>query len=435
MRRFGWLFGISLSMALGLASACKENHDGGDTQTNWLKSCTSSDECGAFECLCGRCTQSCQTDADCEVTPVSTTCQAASSQAAQTFCGGEAPLSGICIETPAATPSDSTAATDVADFCQRFVQTYCEYTASCGCGAAAADQCRTNLASTCQPGGLFDGLGAAAAAGEIKYDAAAADALLARLNDPEAPCVEEPFRNLRLTSDELYSWAGTFTGTKALGDACSLPVNYKGGFSDCAEGACAPADATSGTCIALVGLGEACDASGDHNFKATTAHLCFDHRPSDSDGEYESAFDSLSCVPGATGASVCARGLANDQPCNDDEACSSGRCQSTGVQMGVCAELLADGEPCSYGGDCLSGSCPANPSGTVCEPPRADGEPCSLGAECASGGCYGSPGSQVCAVPLARAIGEACGSDADCTTQVCRMGTCWADICGDYLDP
>jgi hypothetical protein len=185
-----------------------------------------------------------------------------------------------------------------------------------------------------------------------------------------------------------------------------------------------------------VGLGDACDASGDHNLIATTAWLCFDHRPADSDGEYESAFDSLSCVPGAAGKTVCARGLANDQPCNDDEACSSGRCQSTGVHMGVCAELLADGQPCSSGGDCVSGSCPENPAGMpVCEPPRADGEPCSLGPECASGGCYGAVGSEVCAVPLARAIGETCGSDADCATQVCRMGTCWADICRDYLEP
>jgi hypothetical protein len=439
MNRFGWLLGISLSMAVGLASACKESHEGGDTQTNWLKDCTSSDQCGEFECICGRCTQSCQADDDCQTTPVATVCQAAASEAAHALCGDAAPPSGICLEPPLTmTPAP---ASDVADFCQRFVQSYCAYTERCGCGAAVAEQCRTTLASTCQPGGLLDAVGVAVAAGDLKYDAAAGDALLARLEEPAAPCVEETFRNLHLTSDELYSWAGTFTGTKALGAACKSPVGYKGGFNDCAEGVCAGADiadeGAGGTCIALVGLGDACDASGDQNLKATTGRLCFDARPADSDGEYESAFDSLSCAPGGAAGNVCARGLAVGQACNGREACSSGRCQSTGVQMGVCAELLADGQSCISGSDCLSGSCPSAPTGMpVCAPPSADGQPCALGSQCLSGGCYDNgAGSQVCAAPLARAMGEACANDFDCTTQVCRMGTCWADICGDYLEP
>jgi hypothetical protein len=58
MNRLGWLFGVLLSSVLAFASACKETRDGGDTQTNWLKVCASSDECGAFECICGRCTPS-----------------------------------------------------------------------------------------------------------------------------------------------------------------------------------------------------------------------------------------------------------------------------------------------------------------------------------------------------------------------------------------
>jgi hypothetical protein len=289
-----------------------------------------------------------------------------------------------------------------------------------------------------EPGGALDSLRRRVAAGDLKYDAAAGDALQARLKEPGAPCVKETFLNLRLTSDELYSWAGTFIGTKALGQACSSPVSYKGGFNDCAEGLCAATDAGGGgTCIALVHLGAACDASGDQNLKATTARLCFDARPADSDGEYESAFDSLSCVPGGAGGNVCARALAVGQPCNDDEACSSGRCQSTGVQMGECAELLADGQPCTSGGDCKSGSCPSGPmAGPLCAPLRADGQPCALGSQCTSGGCYDTgAGSEVCAVPLARAIGETCVSDTDCATDVCRMGICWADICGSYLEP
>ena len=437
MNRFGWLFGVLLSLVLGSASGCKESHEGGDTQTNWLKACASSDECGAFECICGRCTQSCQSTDDCQGTPVTTTCQAAASDAAQTFCGDNAPPAGICM---APTSTTMPVAANVADFCQRFVESYCAYTESCGCGAMAADQCRTTLASTCQPGGAFDGVQQAVAAGDLKYDAAAGDALLARLEEPGTPCVKATFRNLRLTSDELYSWAGTFIGTKALGQACSLPVGYKGGFNDCAEGVCAAAGAEAsggGNCIALVRLGDACDASGDHNLKATTARLCFDARPADSDGEYESAFDSLSCVPGAAGGNVCARELAVGQPCNNDEACSSGRCQSTGVQMGECAELLADGQPCISGGDCISGSCPSDPTaGSLCAPPRADGQPCSLSSQCTSGGCYDTgAGSEVCAAPLARAIGEACASDTDCATEVCRMGICWADVCGNFLEP
>ena len=300
---------------------------------------------------------------------------------------------------------------------------------------AAGEQCRSKLASTCQPGGAFDALQTAVTAGDMRYDAVRAEALLARLKAPGAACAKETFLNLRLSSDELYSWAGTFMGTKALGETCAFPVSYKGGFNDCAEGVCAAAEAGGGTCIALVGLGEACDASGDHNLKATTQRLCFSSRPADSDGEYESAFDSLSCLPGPTGGNVCARSLALAQPCNADEACSSGRCQSTGVQMGVCAELLADGEACSRAADCLSGSCPADTSGMhVCGPPRPDGVACAQPQDCAAGACPDRGGTdKMCAPPLARAIGNPCANDSDCTTDVCRQGACWADICREYL--
>jgi len=435
MNRFGWLFGVLLALGFGFAGGCKENHETGDTQTNWLKACASSDECGAFECICGRCSQACEAADDCRSTPVATACQASASDAARTFCGDEAPPTGICI-APGSTMVPSSAP-DVGEFCQHFVESYCVYVESCGCGTAAADECRATMASTCQPGGAFDGVQQTVAAGSLQYDAAAGDALLGRLEEPGAPCVKETFLNLRLTSDELYSWAGTFIGTKALGEACSLPVGYKGGFNDCAEGVCAAAEAGGGgTCIALVGLGEACDASGDHNLKASTARLCYEARPADSDGEYESAFDSLSCVPAGANGNVCARQLAIGQPCNNGEACSSGRCQSTGVQMGECAALLADGQPCTSGADCISGSCPNDATaGSLCAPPRADGEPCSVGSQCTSGGCYDTGAGSVCAVPLARAVGETCAADADCVTDVCRMGACLADVCGSYLEP
>lgn len=181
----------------------------------------------------------------------------------------------------------------------------------------------------------------------------------------------------------------------------------------------------------------ACDASGDRALVSTTARLCFDARAVDSDGEYETAFDSLSCVPGANGAFVCSRDLDAGQPCHNGEACRSGRCNYIGPNVAVCAPKLEDGEPCVAAGDCTSGGClPSTTSANVCAPKKNEGAACGVDSDCVSGLCRqaaGQPGP-VCRSSRGSANGEPCLEDDDCAARVCRRGVCWADICGDYVE-
>jgi hypothetical protein len=294
----------------------------------------------------------------------------------------------------------------------------------------------------CQAGGAFASLASAVEAGDLLYDPAAADALFSRLHQPEPLCVEEAFRALRLDSVELYSLGGVFRGTRAPGSPCTMAVGYKGGISDCGEGVCAPDGSGGGICIRFVGPGEECDASGDDHFDSTTARLCHDRRLADSDGEYESAFDSLSCLPTTTGSPtrVCVGQIADGEPCQHSSSCQSGACLGS-PDAGLCSAKLMDGEPCAAHGDCQSGAC-QNGEPRVCGAPLADAEPCEYSSEaCASGFCNDlDGGSGFCAPAPTREVGEPCSSSAECISQghgdssrgLCQAGVCVADICAEY---
>jgi hypothetical protein len=300
----------------------------------------------------------------------------------------------------------------------------------CGCGADASTRYREQAAAACAAEGPLGGLAAAVESGELRYDAAAAAALFARLDAPDPPCVKEPFRNLRLDSREVYSFAGVFSGTRALGEPCRFPVSYKGGTNDCREGVCASDDAGAGMCIALVGVGQSCDASGDENLLASSPRLCHETRACDSDGEYELSFDGVSCVEG-----VCAQGLADGLACRTDEVCSSGRCTGTSPER-TCQLRAAPGEACSTSNDCSAGACRYDLTPRVCGELLADGLPCAYDdAACASGRCSDADDGGICIPPASSAIGSACTLDKECVGEgVCRSGLCFADICGQYLD-
>jgi hypothetical protein len=335
---------------------------------------------------------------------------------------------------------------DPSDFCRQYVEAFEGYLETCGCGAEALAGYRARMASACKPGEAFiSSLSQAVAAGELTYDARAASALFARLGRKNPPCVQEPYVALGLESGQVWSYAGTFTGTRALGQPCRLPVSYKGGVSDCREGACAPDGAGGGVCIALAGEGEACDESGEDQLKSTTGRLCFDERAAvDSDGEYESAFDSLSCVPSSPGATsrVCVRGLADGEPCRSGDPCRSGLCSQVDGADRVCVPKGANGAGCASHGECESGACkPAEPR--VCGPLLANGEPCGYAASaCQSGSCNDPDGTGgFCGPAPSRLPGEPCASSVDCITaghgdsrdKVCHEGRCIADVCAAQL--
>lgn len=438
----GWTASLLLS---SLLVACGESAQGGDTQTNWLKECQVSTECGDLECICGRCTRLCEAR-ECGGVSAEARCFPATNQGVQKICeeseptamclrgcesagqcaSGEQCLEGACV--PAMAPPVGTA-DDAAGFCQLWIDSFAEYMDSCGCGRNASTRYREQAASICATDGAFGDLAAAVERGELRYDAAAAAALFARLDAPDPLCVEEPFRNLRLDSLEVYSLAGAFKGTRASGEPCRRPVSYKGGINDCSEGVCASDGSGTGVCIALVDVGQACDASGDENLLASSPRLCHSIRPADSDGEYELSFDGLSCVEG-----VCGENLENGQPCKVDEVCSSGRCSGTAPTLS-CQPKAAPGEACVSSDDCLTGACRQDAAAQVCGELLADGSPCAYDDDaCSSGHCSDASNGGVCLPPASLGIGSACLEDAECVGGVCRGGLCFADICGDYLD-
>lgn len=97
MRQIRLVFlGATLSFFAGLFSGCQGEGPQENSNTNWLKECDSTDECGSLVCLCGTCTQSCDTEDDCAGNGASS-CIAASEDAASVVCDGTPPTAGICL--------------------------------------------------------------------------------------------------------------------------------------------------------------------------------------------------------------------------------------------------------------------------------------------------------------------------------------------------
>ena len=67
-----------VSVAL-VASCTARSHqspaDGTDSATHWLRRCEDNSECGGLQCLCGLCTASCSSDADCREAGAGATCR------------------------------------------------------------------------------------------------------------------------------------------------------------------------------------------------------------------------------------------------------------------------------------------------------------------------------------------------------------------------
>ena len=311
--------------------------------------------------------------------------------------------------------------------CVRLTTAFCDHSARCGCDPAVVQRCRDSVATCAGQGSTAFGGSDLVASGDLIYHPEALDALLVHLADPSASC-DALFIDLGLDSASVFSLGGVLTGTHNVGSPCTSLVGQKGGVSDCKSGAlCQKTAGGQNRCVALVGLGGACDVGTDPE------RMCFDRRPPDSDNEFESSFDALVCVPTATGATTgtCRTNLDDGLPCHMDETCKSGRCISTGVNQGVCSPKLADGDTCSFPTDCQSGAC-----GSVCGPPMADGVACFYDDKsCASGSCH-APDNQttsktpgVCGPKLAKALGAPCAQGYECATGVCRSSVCVERIC------
>lgn len=83
----------------GLALAGLSCSPGGPqvgSQTNWIRACESSEECGQLECICGTCTAVCSVDDECSSLP-GASCVATGDPGAIALCGGSAPPAALCL--------------------------------------------------------------------------------------------------------------------------------------------------------------------------------------------------------------------------------------------------------------------------------------------------------------------------------------------------
>lgn len=85
------------ALSLALAGACNSPQDSDlGSQTNWLKLCDNSGECGDLQCSCGLCTKPCSEIAACEAF-AGATCVVPAAEGAIATCDGVRPATGMCL--------------------------------------------------------------------------------------------------------------------------------------------------------------------------------------------------------------------------------------------------------------------------------------------------------------------------------------------------
>jgi O-glycosyl hydrolase len=86
-----------LLLSLLLAACSPGAGAGGDSQTNWLRSCRTDSECGSKQCLCGVCTHACSAASACSGLP-GASCSDANEAGVIAQCSGSpAPSAGLCM--------------------------------------------------------------------------------------------------------------------------------------------------------------------------------------------------------------------------------------------------------------------------------------------------------------------------------------------------
>lgn len=367
--------------------------------------------------------------------------------------------SGVeCVESgpcPVRTPVSTDISTPEG-FCGAWIEAFAAFIQRCGCGEIALRNWRSTNRALCEPTGFFGRAAASARSGALTYDADAAVRLLARLEQSDAPCDPYTNRALGLDSKEIYSLAGVFVGTRALGERCGYTAPQQDGVSDCREGYCG-GDPLRGeaSCIAFVGEGEECDGSGLARFRQGTFRLCHAVRLADPDGNYRSAFDTLRCASRAPNdtTSICVTALPDGAECSASLQCASTHCAGLTSELtsGTCAPKFHVGEPCTTHAECTSGACAMNEP-RVCVEPFADGGPCAdSDTACSSGYCAASAEGLHCAARPTQSPGDPCAEASDCISPFplgwvgqygelraarnCQSGACVEPICGAFTTP
>lgn len=260
----------------------------------------------------------------------------------------------------------------------------------------------------CHPGNrYYDAQIMAVAAGRAEFDAEAAAACLEGLAG--VTCFEG-------TSNEVSECGRVFTGTVALGGACTTPTLYTLRSLECAAGASCSVGATCpGACVAPPargGNGDACDPT----MACDADHVCRDGvcvARRGAGAECASHYDcqsGLFCGPGAGATNACLDPSAIVAP--------GGPCLLTPLSDSCPAELVCVCDDCDLAGTCVTPVA----IGARCEATA----PCGHSARCVDGTC------RPIAMPKGDcSTGAVCPLTHACDGSICRALPALGDGCVD----
>lgn len=214
-----------------------------------------------------------------------------------------------------------------------------------------------------------------------------------------------------------------FTGTVPLGGACRIGAECEGGFPVLAS--CDTGDACPGRCVAMPGLGEACELRGGCRWPLLcgTDAVCVSGAVGAPCAHTLDCWTPLRCLPGVDGASVCTEPPGEGAPCAFAEPCAS----ALACVGGICAAPASDGESCGAERPCADGlRCVASRCAYIAAPSEAcDGATrvCPHGFACERTRCQPLP-----------ALGDACDARRACVQGLCAGGVCVGLSTGEPCD-
>lgn len=318
-------------------------------------------------------------------------------------------------------------------FCEDFFDAVCQQLWRCGCNERALEICEYQLES-CSEEGFFLSLKEGIAKGWLRYDPAAADAVLARMTDAPEAC-DDQFVVLGFDSVSGHTFGGVFRGTLDAGSECEPDRKAEPGVSYCREGLlCLLASDQVHRCAPIAAPGEACPVVPED-----PGSSCLERRPVDPDGTFTSAQSDLACVPDTAGSETgtCQRGAADGTHCAHHSQCDSGFCQVTEGEevQSTCARRAANGRTCFEPNACDSGRCDFSMDPPTCAEPSPKGGDCLIAEDCASGHCVWAEDESfgTCEeAPTPLAPGAECGAQDACAGGLCVDNVCLQPICTTY---
>lgn len=262
-------------------------------------------------------------------------------------------------------------------FCEGVAQALCAPLDACGCGES---DCVAVQKAECEGeyGVVSASVEAAVVNGDVVYDGLAAYRLIRKLGEGSKECLD-PNAALAWTRRDMIDFEGVFVGQIPVGESCDMSFSPYA-VNTCADGVCMQDAEGNSHCMAIAGVGEACNSK--------TVCLELDRKVS----MRELATGSLlaRCAASPDGEQLCQAPVEDGGACDADDECRNQLCQNK-----RCQPLAVGGQSCGGDFDCAQGNCL---DGVCAFADLPLGAQCVDHAQCSSGACNQAQ----CAEPICR---------------------------------